>query len=376
MAFAKTIVDNWQIASCHKVQREETMVNTKSQILIVDDERAVCDLLSEELTERGYQCSTALDAVEALKEMQKQDFDVTLLDIKLPAMSGLELLTRMKSECPNTSVVMITSVCNADAMVEAFRLGALQYVMKPFDLDEVAVTVRLVLETKGNSLEREDHQKPVHLHKKHGGTRPKKAHFEELIAKASALEENDKYNSGHSQRVAAMSVSIAQQLALPQHDIENIEIAALVHDIGMIGVNESIPAMQAHLDWRRFRRVAYHCEAGEHILAHHVKDYEILSIVRHHHERYDGAGYPDGLSGDDIPLGARILAIAEAYDAMTSRRPWRAAMSVKAACAEIERCKGSQFDPKVADAFLGMKRASSKSRQVSSYPDLPSVVIR
>jgi response regulator RpfG family c-di-GMP phosphodiesterase len=351
-------------------------VNTKPQILIVDDEHAVCDLLSEELTERGYQCSTALDSVEALKEIQKQDFDAALLDIKLPAMSGLELLSRMRSECPNTSVIMITSVCNADSMVEAFRLGALHYVMKPFDLDEVGVTVRLVLETNGNPLEREDHQRPVHPGRKQAGARPKKAYFEELIAKASVLEENDKYLSGHSQRVAAISVSIAQQLALPQHDIENIEIAALVHDIGMIGVNESIPTMQAHLDWRRFRRIAYHCEAGELILAHHVKDYEILSIVRHHHERYDGGGYPDGLCGDDIPLGARILALAEAYDAMTSRRPYRAAMSAKAACAEIERCKGSQFDPEVADAFLAMKRASSKSRQVSFSPDLPSVVIR
>ena len=350
------------------------MVSTKSQILIVDDERAVCNLLSEELTERGYQCCTALDAVEALKEIQKQDFDVALLDIRLPAMSGLELLSRMRLECPNTSVIIITGVCNADAMVEAFRLGALHYIMKPFDLDEVGVTVRLVLETNGNSLEREDHQRPVHPGRKQAGARPKKAYFEELIAKARSLEENDKYISRHSHKVAETSVSLAQQLGLPHNDIEKIKIGALVHDIGMIGVSESIPSVPGRLNQQQFWRITNHCEIGERILAHHVKDYEILSIVKHHHERYDGAGYPDGLSGDDIPLGARILALAEAYDAMTSRRPYRAARSAKAACAEIERCKGSQFDPKVADAFLAMKRASSKSRQVSFSPDLPSVV--
>jgi putative two-component system response regulator len=184
----------------------------------------------------------------------------------------------------------------------------------------------------------------------------KKTYFEELITKARALEENDKYTRGHSQRVAEASVSIAQQLDLPRNDIEKIEIAALVHDIGMIGVSESIPAVQGQLDWRQFRRITYHCEAGERILARIVKDREILSMVRYHHERYDGGGYPDGLCGDDIPVNARILAVAEAYDAMTSQRPYRAAMSVKAACTEIERCKGSQFDPEVADAFLRIKR--------------------
>jgi putative two-component system response regulator len=334
-------------------------VNTKPQILIVDDEHAVCDLLSEELTDRGYQCSTALDAVEALKKMQKQDFDVALLDIKMPGMSGLELLRRVRSECPNTSVIMITCVCNADTMVKAFKLGALHYVMKPLDLDDVAATVRLLLEIKGDSPERKDYQRLVHTGRREATACSKKVYFERLITKAGALEENDEYHSGHSQRVAAMSVSIAQQLALPQQDIENIEIAALVHDIGMIGVNESIQAMQYNLDWQLFQRIASHCEAGEQILAHVAKDYAIESIVRHHHERYDGGGYPDGLCGDDIPLGARILALAEAYDAMTSERPYRAAMSAKSACAEIERCKGSQFDPEVADAFLVMKRRTS-----------------
>jgi len=130
----------------------------------------------------------------------------------------------------------------------------------------------------------------------------------------------------------------------------------------MIGVSESIPLVQGKLDWRLFQRIVHHCKAGERILAHVVKDNKILSMVRHHHERYDGGGYPDGLCGDAIPLGARILAVAEAYDAMTSQRPHRAAMSSKVAYAEIERCKSSQFDPEVADAFLRINIIPSKRR--------------
>jgi putative two-component system response regulator len=337
-------------------------MSEKSKILVVDDELAVCNLLSDELTDRGYLCSTALDAIMALQELRKWDFDIVLLDIRLPGMSGMELLSRIRSEHTDTSIIMITGVHNADTMVEAFRLGALHYVMKPFDLNELSATIRLILETKEYSPERNGHQRQLCLYGKQGGVQSKKTYFEELITKARALEENDKYTRGHSQRVAEASVSIAQQLDLPRNDIEKIEIAALVHDIGMIGVSESIPAVQGQLDWRQFRRITYHCEAGERILARIVKDREILSMVRYHHERYDGGGYPDGLCGDDIPVNARILAVAEAYDAMTSQRPYRAAMSVKAACTEIERCKGSQFDPEVADAFLRIKRIPSTRR--------------
>lgn len=320
--------------------------NKKQTILVVDDEQSVCNLISEDLSERGYLCCTALDAIMALDEMQKQHFDVVLLDIRLPVMSGLELLSRIRSEHPDTLVIMITGVCNADIMVEAFQLGALHCIIKPFDIDELAATVRLALETNSGSPEIKDHQSSVLA---------KQAYIRELINKASAFEDKNKYNAGHSQRVSAISVLIAEQLDLPQKDIEKMEIAALVHDIGMIGVNESIPAMKGKPSCSQFQRIAYHCEAGELILARIIKDNEILGWVRNHHERYDGGGYPDGLSADEIPMGARILAVAEAYDAMTSQRPYRSAMSAKAACDEIKRHRKSQFDPDAAEALLRIK---------------------
>lgn len=322
--------------------------NNKPTILIVDDEKSICDLTSEDLSRRGYLCCTAPDGVMALKEMQKQHFDIALLDVILPVMSGLELLSKIRSEYPSTLVVMITGVSSADGMLEAFRLGALHYVIKPFDLDELAAIIRLALETNSGSADTSGH---------HSLASPDKASIKRLISKASSLEEKDEFNAGHSKRVSKISISMAQQVGMAQTDIDKLEIAALIHDIGMIGVSDSIQAMKSKPSNNQFQRIAYHCEAGALILERTVKDNDILNWVKHHHERCDEGGYPDGLSADEIPMGAKILAVAEAYDAMTSRRPYRSAMSAEAACAEIKRCRGSQFDPDAADALLRIKGA-------------------
>ena len=180
-----------------------------------------------------------------------------------------------------------------------------------------------------------------------------------VIALAYALEAKDIYTSGHSQRVAKISVAIARELDMPRDSIEKIGLTRLIHDIGKIGVRESVLNKPDRLTDEEFHQVKRHCEMGEHMLYPIADDEEILMMVRHHHERYDGTGYPDELSGEHIPLGARILAVADAYDAMTSERPYREAMSDETACAELEHCKGTQFDPEVADAFLRSRRSTS-----------------
>jgi len=159
----------------------------------------------------------------------------------------------------------------------------------------------------------------------------------------------------HSKRVAEIAVDIAQGLGLSQDDIEKIRLAGLTHDIGMMEVGESVLSKQERLTEVEYRLVTYHCEMGERILASMVKDESILKMVKHHHERYDGGGYPDGLHDEQIPLGARILALAEAYDAMTSGHPYREAMSPEAARADILFCTGTQFDPNVVNVFLNPK---------------------
>ena len=159
----------------------------------------------------------------------------------------------------------------------------------------------------------------------------------------------------HSKRVAEIAAAIAQELDLSQDDIEKVRLAGLVHDIGMIEVGGSVLRKQKPLTGPEYRHLTYHCEMGEHILASVTKDESILEMVKHHHERYDGGGYPDGLHDEQIPLGSRILAVAEAYDAMVSKHPYREAMSPEAARADIAFCTGTQFDPKVANVFLNHK---------------------
>ena len=181
--------------------------------------------------------------------------------------------------------------------------------------------------------------------------------FHSITALAYALEAKDIYTSRHSQKVTEISVALAKELGLLRNNIEEIQLAGLIHDIGKIGVKESVLNKPGKLTQEEFQLMRLHSEIGEHILKPVIEDEEILKIVRHHHERYDGNGYPDRMKSKQIPLGARIVAVADTYDAMTSKRPYREAMDPKKACAEIKCCRGSQFDPEVVEIFLKMRNS-------------------
>ena len=171
---------------------------------------------------------------------------------------------------------------------------------------------------------------------------------------ALALEARDKYTSGHSQRVSNIALMISRKLEINQGSIRKIELAGLVHDIGKVGIKESVLTKRDKLTDEEYAHISAHSLIGENILRAVIDDEEILKIVRNHHERYDGSGYPDGLSGEDIPLGARILAVADTYDAMTTDRPYRKALSHETAIAELKEQSGIQLDPAVVDVFCEM----------------------
>jgi HD-GYP domain-containing protein (c-di-GMP phosphodiesterase class II) len=197
-----------------------------------------------------------------------------------------------------------------------------------------------------------------------------------ITALVYALEAKDEYTSGHSQRVAEISVAISEKMNLPQFAVEQMRLAGSVHDIGKIGIREAILNKPSGLSLAEYRQLKSHCEAGERILAPVVEEERILKAVKHHHEHYDGTGYPDGLSGLQIPLGARILAVADAYDAMTSQRPYREAMNPKMAGGKIAQASGTQFDPEVVLAFLGTEKAIScivKRHRIHDYRALSPV---
>jgi len=332
------------------------MTEKQKTILIVDDEEAIRRILNQKLSREGYRCHEAGNSSQALDELRNNAIALVILDIKMPGKSGVELLPEIRTSYPDTAVIMATAITDTSTAIQCMKQGAYDYITKPFNLDEVALSVDRALEKRRLELENRDYQQ--HLEQKvEAQARKIRASFLSAItALAYALEAKDKYTSGHSQRVAETSVAIAKELGLSQHSIERIRQAGLIHDIGKIGVRESVLNKPGRLTDEEFHHIKSHCEIGEHILTPIVEDEEILKVVRHHHERYDGRGYPDGLKSEQIPLGARILAVADTYDAMTSERPYREAMSDETACDEIKRCKCTQFDPVVADAFLRVRR--------------------
>jgi len=328
--------------------------------LVVDDEESIRRLLRQKLSSEGYQCREAGSAGQVLDKLQSNTIELVVLDIKMPGKSGVELLPEIRASYPDTAVIMATAITDTNIAIQCMKQGAYDYITKPFNLDEVVLSVDRALEKRRLELENRDYQQ--HLEQKvEAQARKIRASFLSAItALTYALEAKDIYTSGHSQRVAETSVAIAEELGLSRHSIERLRQAGLIHDIGKIGVRESVLNKPGGLTDEEFQYVKYHCEMGEHILTPIVEGEEILKVVRHHHERYDGGGYPDGLKGESIPLGAKILAVADTYDAMTSKRPYREAMSAETACAEIKHCKGTQFDSGVVDAFL-KTRGSAKS---------------
>ncbi len=328
------------------------MTGKQERILIVDDEELIRRLLHQKLSSEGYRCQKASSAAQALDKLKSNPVELVILDIKMPGKSGMELQLELRARYPDTAVIMATAIADTSTAIQCMKEGAYDYITKPFNLDKVVLSVGRALEKRRLELENKDYQQHLEQKVEEQAGKIRTSFINAVTALAYALEAKDIYTSGHSQRVTKISVTIARELGMPQDSIDKIRLAGLVHDIGKIGIRESVLNKPAPLTDDEFRHIKSHCQAGEHILTPIVEDKEILRAVRHHHERYDGMGYPDGLRGEQIPLGARILSVADAFDAMTSERPYRLAMSAQDACAEIERCKGTQFAPKVADAFF------------------------
>ncbi len=332
------------------------MTGKRNTILIVDDEKDIRELLYQKLSGEGYHCQKAGSATQALGRLRSNLAELVILDIKMPGKSGIELLPEIKTNYPDTEVIMATGVTDIYIAIRCLKQGAYDYLTKPFNLREVALSVKRALEKRRLALENRDYQQHLERKVEEQTEKIRTTFLNSIAALVHALEAKDKYTSGHSQRVSEISVAIAKELGMVPDSTERIRLAGLIHDIGKIGVRESVLNKQTRLTKLEYRHVANHCKVGGQILSPIVESEELLRIVRHHHERYDGTGYPDGLSGEQIPLGARILAVADTYDAMACERPYRKAIGSEAAYAEIERHKGTQFDPMVADCFLRIRK--------------------
>jgi putative two-component system response regulator len=337
------------------------MPDAQPTILIVDDEEVIRELLIQKLSNEGYACQEAGNADEALDRLLDSPVDLIILDIRLPGMSGIDLLPKLRVRYPDTAVIMMTSVTDVSSAIKCMKQGAYDYIAKPFDLDEVILSISRTLDRRRLEIENREYQKSLEDKVKEQTIKIRAGFINAIGALVYALEAKDKYTHGHSERVAEISVAIAREMQLTSIEVEQLRLASLIHDIGKIGIKEDILNKAGHLTDSEYDHVQDHSIIGERILSPVVNDETILETVRHHHERYDGTGYPHGLAGEDIPLCARIVAVADTFDAMTSERPYRAALDATYAFSEIRKGRGTQFDPLVVDAFL---KASAKSIKV------------
>ena len=328
------------------------MSESKITCLVVDDEAPLRDALSRVIEESGYRCCTAGSGAEALDVLEKADIPIVLSDIRMPQMDGVQLLGKIRERWPNVAVLVVTAVAEVEVAVACLQMGALDYLTKPFQLKEVKARIEQALEKRQLILDNMMYQE--HLSDLVGvqARRIEELFLEAVQVLVEALEAKDAYTRGHSTRVSAYSSRIAAELGLSADDRQYIRLAAELHDVGKIGVRESVLLKPARLNPDEYDHLMQHMAIGARILSPLLKNApQVIDIVRSHHEHFDGSGLPDALSGDAIPLLARVVSLADAFDAMTSARPYRAAMSLQSALDEIARCSGKQFDPDVVDAF-------------------------
>jgi putative two-component system response regulator len=327
------------------------MATKEKRILIVDDEATIRRLLRQKLTRLGYHCEEACSSEEALDKMKTYPAELIMLDMKMPGKSGMDLLPELKTSYPDTAIIMATAVAESNLAIQCMRLGADDYITKPFNLEEVVLNVEKTFEKR--LLEQQIKEYQEHLQRKveQQTIEIRTLFLASIEALVFALEAKDKYTAGHSRRVNEIALDIGREMNLSREDLENLRWGSLLHDVGKIAVDQIIQNKPGKLTPAEYEHIMIHAQVGAGIVKP-VVNQKVVEIVEHHHDHFDGSGLHQMVSGENIPLGARILAVADAYDAMTSDRPYRPSISVEEARQEIERCSGTQFDPVVAGAFL------------------------
>ncbi|MFB3886027.1 MAG: HD domain-containing phosphohydrolase [Thermodesulfobacteriota bacterium] len=331
----------------------------EGQILVVDDEELICSIFVKRLKKEGYPSITARNGKEALNLFYNNRLSLIISDIKMPQMDGIDLLKKVKALDPKMMVIMMTSYPEIDLAIEAMRIGAFDFMIKPVELDLVVLSVRKALERK--QLEEEVEAYHHHLEKlvdertarlQEAYYILKRAHFDSVKVLVGAIDAKDPYTRGHSDRVRRMSLDMGSKFGFNETQLENLEYGALLHDIGKIGIKDEVLQKQSALSPEEYQTIKEHPLIGVKIVEGIDFFKDKVTIIRHHHEYFDGNGYPDGLAAEDIPIEARIIAIADTFDAMTSGRPHRGRMSVEDVLAELEKEKGKKFDPHILEIFL------------------------
>ncbi len=308
-------------------------------LLLVDDEENVLHSLKRLLHQEGYTILTASNGEEGLEKLESTPVALVISDQRMPGKSGVDFLRLVKERWPETVRIMLTGYADIEAAIAAINSGEVfRFITKPWNEGEIKEVIRQALERYDSTTKLVEALKSSNL--------------QAVKALSEAVELKDPYTRGHCDRVAKYALGIARRLNLPEEEIRYLEYASYLHDCGKIGVDREVLNKAGELTAQEWEQVKKHSQMGENVVKQANFFLRIAPLIRSHHERWDGSGYPDGKAGEEIPLGARIIAVADAYDAMTSDRPYRKALSPEEAVAILSKEKGKQFDPMIVESFL------------------------
>ncbi len=323
--------------------------NSKYKIIAVDDEDGILDSLRVFLTKEGYSFVGVTSPVEAIEKIKQEHFDLMLLDFIMTPLHGDQVVEEIRKFNKDLYILLLTGHKDLAPPLETIkRLDIQGYCEKSDKFDQLL----LLVESGIKAISQMNLIRKINIELKDTYNKLEKAYMESIETLRYTVEAKDSYTRGHSDRVSNYSVLIGQKLGLSETDINNLRIGGLFHDIGKIGVPDSILLKDSRLSDDEYSEIKNHPTIGAHILSNATIFSDILPIVKHHHERFDGNGYPGKLKGEEIPYLARITTVADAFDAMTSRRTYRDSLPLDIVKSEIEKNKGTQFDPQIADAFL------------------------
>jgi response regulator RpfG family c-di-GMP phosphodiesterase len=341
-------------------------------VLVVDDEEPIRNALKKFLTQQGYDVVTAASGDEALRVLQRQKISILLLDVRMPGKSGIDLVPMVLEVEPTVAILMLTAVNDATTAALCMQRGAMDYLTKPIDLSDLARAILRAIRRRDSQIEQANLNQWLkeEVAVRTAELRRERAKLERLSvatleALVNALEAKDPFIRGHSARVADMGAMIAAEVGLSDEEVEQVRMAGRLHDIGKIGIREEILTKEGPLTAEEYEQVKLHVVVGSQILAPLAHLGPIIAFVRSHHERWDGQGYPDRLRGEDVPQGARILAAAEIYDALTTARPYQEKMPPEVAVERMRDLAGSVLDPAVYRAL----EAAVRRRQALVFLD-------
>ena len=341
-------------------------MDQKKNILVVDDDEQILKLQKCLLEANNYSCTLAINAQEARNAIKNQNFEVILCDVNMPGESGMDFVRHSLTEHVDTAVLMVTGADDPEIAGTALEIGAYGYIIKPFKPSQLIIHVANALRRRDLEIQNRDHHQNL---EKLVAERTKKLQDTlEKLGKAiggtiqvisSTVEIRDPYTAGHQQRVSSLSRAIATEMGLSEDRIDGIRMAGIIHDLGKIAVPAEILSKPGKITEAEFSMIKSHPQVGNDILKDIEFPWPIAEIVYQHHERMDGSGYPQGLSGEEILLEARILAVADVVEAMASHRPYRAALGIDVALEEISKNKGVFYDSEVSDACLKLFKEKS-----------------